>query len=77
MTYRFVERPIRKRASTVARRWTVPGLSAAMATIAGCALLVVAAERVSSASAYIPHVADVSRRHLGLGLRRQQDHPRR
>ena len=59
MTYRFVERPIRKRASTGARRWTVPGLSAAMASVAGCALLVVAG-RVSSASASIPHVADVS-----------------
>ena len=59
MTYRFVERPIRKRASTGARRWTVPGLSAAMASVAGCALLVVAG-RVSSASAFIPHVADVS-----------------
>jgi hypothetical protein len=59
MTYRLVERPIRKRASTGVRRWTVPGLSAAMATVAACALLVVGG-RVSSASASIPHVADVS-----------------
>jgi hypothetical protein len=59
MTYRFVERPIRKRGRPGARRWAVPAWSAAMAGVAGCALLVVAG-RVSSASASIPHVADVS-----------------
>jgi hypothetical protein len=59
LTYRLVERPIRKPASLRARRWTVPGLSGAMATVAACALLVVVG-RLSSASASIPHVADVS-----------------
>ncbi len=59
LTYRFVERPIRKRVSIGPRRFAVPGLSAAMTAVAGCALLVVVG-RVSSASASIPHVADVS-----------------
>ena len=76
MTYRFVERPIRKRASTGARRWTVPGLSAAMA--AGCRVCA-AGGRWARVVCVRFHSACGGRvgRHLGLGFRRQHDHPRR
>lgn len=59
LTYHLLESPIRRRVSWGNSRWVVPGLSTAVAAIACCAGLILSG-RISSASASIPHVAEVS-----------------